>query len=600
MSIVPLSKVTLYGPAAEKNAVLDGLQSLGCLHLNDLRPSAAEGVEREPSHPDARQALQYLRDSPVRRRAPRQRENVDIEAVVKEVLDVRDRSRSLAEEREQLRKWIADLEPWGDFELPEWAHEGALRFWFYMVPHHQMRRLEAITLPWRVVGRDHRFVYVVVVAADQPAGMPVPPVPLEPRSLSKVRGRLEQVERELEELDYRRIGLTYYRDLIRVTLDEADDRAARQQAALRAYDQDQVFAVQGWAPSARVSALRQFAADRRLALTIEAPGPQDAPPTLLDNPPALHGGEGLVTFYKTPAYRLWDPSKAVFFAFAVFFAMIFSDAGYGLLLGVILLATWKRLGRTDTGRGLREVMLALVIFSILYGVLVGTYFGVTPPAGSWLASLHVLDASDQRLMMWIAIGVGAAHLTYANLVTAWRRRHSPTALSALGWAAIIQGGFCVGLGHSYPELASLTGVGWGGLALGGLLVLLLTSERPFGLAPRQLFGRLVDGLKGATELSKAFGDVLSYLRLFALGLASIKLAEAFNDLAATSFAFKGVGVLLGLLILLVGHGINFAMGIMSGVVHGLRLNLIEFFNWSLPEEGQLFRAFEKKATKAPE
>jgi len=440
-------------------------------------------------------------------------------------------------------------------------------------------------------------VYVVVVAADQPAGMPVPPVPLEPRSLSKVRGRLEQVERELEELDYRRIGLTYYRDLIRVTLDEADDRAARQQAALRAYDQDQVFAVQGWAPSARVSALRQFAADRRLALTIEAPGPQDAPPTLLDNPPALRGGEGLVTFYKTPAYRLWDPSKAVFFAFAVFFAMIFSDAGYGLLLGVILLATWKRLGRTDTGRGLREVMLALVIFSILYGVLVGTYFGVTPSAGSWLASLHVLDASDQRLMMWIAIGVGAAHLTYANLVTAWRRRHSPTALSALGWAAIVQGGFCVGLGHSYPELASLTGVGWGGLALGGLLVLLLTSERPFGLAPRQLFGRLVDGLKGATELSKAFGDVLSYLRLFALGLASIKLAEAFNDLAATSFAFKGVGVLLGLLVLLVGHGINFAMGIMSGVVHGLRLNLIEFFNWSLPEEGQRFEAFVKKAEK---
>jgi len=131
-------------------------------------------------------------------------------------------------------------------------------------------------------------------------------------------------------------------------------------------------------------------------------------------------------------------------------------------------------------------------------------------------------------------------------------------------------------------------------------LLLFTSERPFGLAPTQLFGRLVDGLKGATELSKAFGDVLSYLRLFALGLASIKLAEAFNDLAATSFASKGVGVLLGLLVLLVGHGINFAMGIMSGVVHGLRLNLIEFFNWSLREEGERFRAFEKKATKAAE
>jgi len=90
--------------------------------------------------------------------------------------------------------------------------------------------------------------------------------------------------------------------------------------------------------------------------------------------------------------------------------------------------------------------------------------------------------------------------------------------------------------------------------------------------------------------------VLSYLRLFALGLAAVKLAEAFNSLAASSFALRGVGVLLGILVLLVGHVINLAMGIMGGVVHGLRLNVIEFFNWSLPEEGEPYRAFSKKAT----
>jgi V/A-type H+/Na+-transporting ATPase subunit I len=598
MAIVPLVKVTLCGPAAEKDAVLDGLQSLGCLHLNDLRASAGEAIDLEPSHPDAREALQYLRDSPVRRRAMRQRDNVDVEAVVKEALDVRDRSRALAEEREQLHKWITDLEPWGDFELPEWAVEGALRFWFYIVPHHNI--FDAITLPWRVVARDHRFAYVVVVAGEQPTNMPVPPVPLEPRSLAKLRKRLGQVERELEELDYRRIGLTLYTDVLGEALDQTDDRAARQRAAVRVLERDQLFAVQGWAPRRRTPALRQFGADRRLALSIEPPRPQDKPPTLLDNPPALRGGEDLVEFYMTPAYRLWDPSKAMFFAFAMFFAMILSDAGYAVLLGVILLAMWRRMGRTASGRGLRDVMLAVVMFSIVFGILVGTYFGVGPPAGSWLASLHVLDANNQRLMMWIAIGVGAAHLTYANLITAWWRRHSPTALSALGWAAVILGGFCVGLGKSYPELTSLASVGLWALALGGLLVLLFTSERPFSLAPTQVFGRLLDGLKGVTGLSKAFGDVLSYLRLFALGLASIKLAEAFNGLAATSFASRGVGVLLGLLVLLVGHSINFAMGIMSGVVHSLRLNLIEFFNWSLPEEGERFQAFEKKAMKAAE
>jgi V/A-type H+-transporting ATPase subunit I len=315
----------------------------------------------------------------------------------------------------------------------------------------------------------------------------------------------------------------------------------------------------------------------------------------LANPPALRGGEDLVTFYMTPGYRMWDPSQIVLFAFAVFFAMIIADAGYGILLGIIVWALWKRMGATASSRGLRGVMLILAVFSIAYGVLAGSYFGVAPPSGSWLASLHVLDANDQGFMMWLSVGIGVVHLVCANLVAAWRLRHAPNALGALGWAAIILGGFSIGLGESYEHLTALSPVGWGGLVLGGLLVLLFTSERPFSLAPRQLFGRLVDGLKGATQISKAFGDVLSYLRLFALGLASFKLAEVFNQLAADSFETRGVGVLLGVLILLVGHTINFVMGIMGGVVHSLRLNVIEFFTWSLPEEGQRFEALMKKA-----
>jgi len=179
-----------------------------------------------------------------------------------------------------------------------------------------MRGLDVVKLPWSVVGRDHRFAYVVVIAPEQPPGMPVPVVPLEPRSVLQMRQRLKEVERELEELDYRRIGLTKHSYALHEALDEADDRAARERAAQYALDKDQVFAVQGWAPSASVAALSQFATEHRLALTVASPGPNDTPPTKLDNPPVLRGGESLVEFYMTPGYGLWDPSKAVFFAFA--------------------------------------------------------------------------------------------------------------------------------------------------------------------------------------------------------------------------------------------------------------------------------------------
>jgi V/A-type H+-transporting ATPase subunit I len=591
MSIVPLVKVTLYGPSAEKDTVLDGLQRLGCVHLNDLGATGGEAVGSAVSS-DARAALQFLEDSPVQRRAVSQAADFDLASVVKEALETRERSHALSEEHDQLRKRIADAKPWGDFDLPAWAREGPLRFWFYVVPHYQMAKLQALDRPWQVVARDHRFDYVVIVADEPPAELPLQPVALDPRPLAALRAGLEDVERELEDLDYRRIGLTLYRGMLGEALDEADDRAARARAASAAIERDEVFAVQGWAPRARAAALRQFAADHQLAVTIEAPGAGDTPPTLLDNPPVLRGGEGLVEFYKTPGYSTWDPSKTVFLGFTLFFAMIFSDAGYGLVLGILLLVLWKRL--SGPARGL---LGALAIASIVYGMLVGAYFGWIPPAGSWLAAVHVLDAEDQTLMMLISIAIGVLHVGGANLVAAWQRRNSLTALSSIGWACMIFGGFCAGVGKSYPSLAPLFTAGVGGLSLGALLVLLFSSEHAFRLTPKLLLSRLLDGLKDLTELSKAFGDVLSYLRLFALGLAAIKLAEVFNHLAGGVFSSGGIGVLFGLLILLVGHTINFAMGIMSGVVHGLRLNVIEFFNWSLREEGDQFRAFAKSAQR---
>jgi V/A-type H+-transporting ATPase subunit I len=509
---------------------------------------------------------------------------------VEETIKIRDRSRALAEERQQLQARIAELEPWGDFELPDWARQGALRFWFYTVPLHKVALLASIDVPWRIVGRDHRFARVVVVAADPPVGMPGSPVMLDPRSLGTLRARLEEVEEELEQLDDRRIGLSRHARALRAALDQADDHAARERAGRSALEREQVFAVQGWAPKASVGAIRRYAADHRLAVTVERPGPRDAPPTLLDNPPALRGGEGLVAFYRTPGYRMWDPSQAVFLGFAVFFGMIVSDAAYGLVLGLGMLAAWKRLGRA--GGGFRGLVLALVLSSIVYGVLVGSYFGLTPRPGSLLARARVLHADDQGLMMLISIGVGVAHLAVANLVTAWRRRRSPAALGSLGWTAVLLGGFWAVVSRAHPGQARL---GLVAVGAGLVLVLLFSSPHPMSFAPRALLGRLLEGLKSLTEISKVFGDVLSYLRLFALGLAAIKLAEAFNGLAASSFALGGVGVLLGIVVLLVGHTINLAMGILGGVVHGLRLNVIEFFNWSLPEEGEPYRAFARKA-----
>ena len=201
--------------------------------------------------------------------------------------------------------------------------------------------------------------------------------------------------------------------------------------------------------------------------------------------------------------------------------------------------------------------------------------------------------------MPLTIVVGVIHLSLANLALSWVKAGRASALGSLGWVAVMAGATAGGIGLMAdvdPRVAEpLTRVG-AGLLIGGLAaVFLFSSERPIlSLSLKNHLLRLADGFQAITGLSGLFGDVLSYLRLFALGLSSAKLAETFNSLAQDAWDKAGFGVIGAIGILLLGHTLNLLLGIMSGVVHGLRLNCIEFFKWGLPEEGYLFTAFAKK------
>ncbi len=596
MAIVPVSKVTLYGVADQKKAVLEGLQNLGCTHLVNLTPGTGDGHPVPAYSVEAHEALKYLETCPTQRRPKTDRNGFDFAAVEREALEIRRRERELNDERDFVVRAIETVRPWGDFHLPAEEETGGLRFWFYVVPHRRMEEVRASGLVWQAVARDERFNYVVVIQADKPENMPVAPEDLGSHSLSQLKRRSREIEQELDKLQSRREELTRQTLLFKQTMLEADDRATLDHAGKQTLDESRVFAVQGWAPRKEVPHVESFAKERGLAVFVEGPGPKDEPPTLLTNPEPLAGGEATVTFYMTPAYHTWDPSIIVFFSFAIFFGMIFSDAGYGLLLGAVLIFWWRSLGKNRTGVRLRNLFLALVLASVGYGVLVGSYFGWSPAEGTLLGSLQVLNVNDQGRMMHLTIIIGAAHLILANLRIAWLHWGSPRFFAPIGWSAMILGGLLAGTSIVRGE--SLGAGETTLLALGAGAVVFFSSARPFVFAGvGDVVLRLVDGLLSLTSVSKAFGDVLSYLRLFALGLASSLLATTFNEIAGGMMKYRGVGLLVAILILVVGHGLNFVLAIIGGVVHGLRLNCIEFFNWCLPDEGYPFQPFCKKASQ---
>jgi len=170
------------------------------------------------------------------------------------------------------------------------------------------------------------------------------------------------VELAIEDAQTERARLTRWCLLFARDLARLEDAAARASAAQQTCDRAPLFALEAWAPRERVPDLREYAARNGLVFESKPPDADERPPTLMRNEPRVAAGEDLVSFYMTPGYWTWDPSPIVFISFAIFFAMILADAGYAAVMGLGLLAGWRRLGRSTSGRRFRP-LLTLIILS---------------------------------------------------------------------------------------------------------------------------------------------------------------------------------------------------------------------------------------------
>ncbi|MBU2569214.1 MAG: ATPase [Gammaproteobacteria bacterium] len=598
MAIVKLKKITFCGMLPDKRQILEQVQAFGGLHLIPLTdpPDQEFGVPKNTE--GVLEALKYLNACGNKRHQIRDSTRFDLEKVTEEVLAIKSKVREYTDTYDTLLKRIEEVEPWGDFHLPATEHLAGHRLWFYIVPKRMMKKLEGLDWVWQTVYQNNLYCYVVVVAESEPpeSSMPVARTHTGSVPLSTLKSQLSQVELTLEDLQAERESLTRWITLMTVHFSEALDLADLTKAQTITHDEAGVFALQGWLPEAQIDKFSRFADNQGLALLVEDPSPEDNPPTLLDNPRQLAGGEDIVNFYQTPNYYGWDPSVVVFFSFSVFFAMILSDAGYAAVFGFILLFKWRRLGQSLKGRRLRVLAANTVVISLVWGVISGGYFGYSPPEERLVSALKVIDINDFDGMMRLSIAVGVGHIALANAIRAYRRYPSLTALASGGWLLAVVGGFCFWLSEAIDSVL-LRQMGIILPSVGGVLLLLFSSER--GLKRwNDLLWRLLDGSKSLIGITQLFGDVLSYMRLFALGLASASLALTFNQLAMQVYhALPGPGLLFSILILIVGHVLNLMLCLMSGLVHGLRLNFIEFYNWSVSDEGYPFKAFSKKGVR---
>ena len=342
--------------------------------------------------------------------------------------------------------------------------------------------------------------------------------------------------------------------------------AAAQAGALSGND---LFALQGWAPAEDAEGLGEKLASRGMDAAVDCrePNEDEEPPTLIRYPRWASPIKGLFDMLGTvPGYKEFDVAAPFMIALPIFAAMLIGDGGYGAVLFFGPLLFWKKIS-PKLGAPFTRLLIVVGAVAMIWGGLSASFFGVV--LYKPIIPVDMTDAS-RNLVMRISFYMGAVHLTVAQL---WRGLviwPSLRTLSAVGWGIFIWGmlgvvNYFVLDGPSPLDPSAP----WRWLLLcGAVLAILFDSPSK---NPLKMIGM---GLANfPLSMLGAFSDVISYVRLMAVGLASGVLAASFNELALSAGPWP-----VAVPILVAGHGLNLGLAMIALFAHGVRLNMLEFSN----------------------
>jgi V/A-type H+-transporting ATPase subunit I len=344
------------------------------------------------------------------------------------------------------------------------------------------------------------------------------------------------------------------------------------QAPLRFGATKRATLIRGFVPERNMAALNA----RLGALCLIDAAPAEDAPILLKNPPVASSFEQLIGMYSLPKYNEIDPTSLMAITFPLFFGFMLGDIGYGL---VALLAFVALRHYVPKARSFADILILSAIASIAFGFLYAEAFGMN--AFGMTPVIHRTE--NVLLLMGIAVCLGALHLNLGLLLGIYNERHEGL------FFAVVKKGSWILLEAGVLLLAASFGL------LASVPVLSRISSDPYTAGTLIMLAIIgiaySERIKGILELPMIFSNMLSYVRLAAIGLSSVYLAFVINQLAAGMFAKGGVWLIAGILILLFGHALNLALGLLGPFLHSLRLHYVEFFTKFYEGGGQRYAPF---------
>ena len=616
--IVPMKLVTLLCLEQDRTAAVDALAGLELMQLCRTAPPATKDDAAVSAQvAECERAIGVVRSAPAMKNPPAAPEGIAEDGYVEYVSKLISDKASAFKQLESARRDLDLLAPWGEFDHSALATLQAKGVYVTLcvTPRNVFdQRKKADEFPQNaalsVIRMDKNMVHYALVSEAPLDSADIDAVVLPEKTLSEARELVVGLNTMLEKCDASLVAAKAFLPkmeeklaALRNQLEFASARDNMEQAGAIAY-------LQGYVPVTRIEKLKAAAMDNGWALQIDDPAEDDQNvPTYIEKARFLNILDPLFDFIGiSPGYRESDVYLFFFFFFPIFFGMILGDAGYGALMlavGTICLIAFRA---KKAARLPLVLLIFLASFTFIWGALNGAWFGLpadvlprwmrgwsffTDPthsaAARKFADFYKIDVSElnsDRLTQWFCFLLAMLHLMSAHIVRFFTGiRKDWREFSNIGWALMIFANFLLAVGlivfkGTFPD--------WGKYVYIAGVVIIAATIRPSG------------ALNLPFDLIGSFTDVLSYIRLFAVGLSGMYIAQKFNfmgTMVRDALAAKSLvcGIILMILVAVAGHVLNLALGFLGVLVHAVRLNTLEFSNhMGLQWSGFKFKPFSAK------
>jgi len=587
--IVPMKKIAVLVQEKDSKAAVGTLRRLGVVHVQNSQTPQGERVRElreDIALLDA--ALSILAEEKFVKAAGNAKQEAagDWRFVCKHVIDLEKHLQQLEEYSLLLKSQMDKWQQWGDFN-PDAIRSLAGKNIFIRLYEIPSKELEMVPVGIIVknVFTSAGLAHCVVISREN-MELPFKEVALPKLGLLKMRERLFEDARMMGIIKDDICKHTSVRENLRVAQKNLEKELEFDEALTGMGQDGLITYLTGFVPIHAADLIKQQAQQEHWGLIIKNPLPGDNVPTLLKNPRWITLISPVLNLLGIlPGYAELDVSFLFLVFFSIFFGILIGDAGYGLIyLAFTFFLQRKRRLKESRVYGLFYVLSSC---AIIWGILTGNFFGQV-----WLAKVGVKPLvpalNNPKVMQTVCFFIGALHLSIAH---SWRlvlKLPSLSALSDFGWICILWSAFFFArmliLGDYLPGFVIYL------LYAGIASVIIFTNPQ------KNILKGIGEGLGTlALGLMNNFTDVVSYIRLFAVGMAGLAIAETSNAMAGGLTGNPIIAVIVVPLVLIIGHALNLILGPISVLVHGVRLNVLEFsghagVSWS----GSMYRPLREK------